>query len=262
MNAPFDTTTKPKAVPLKVNVPAVKSAKVPAPKVKREWREFDDFIALAETLKSRVDGLWKHVEAIPDVFDDDDDEQPSAIALANAMYILRGEKLDERRMREFDELLEYFEREELYEPTKGKKMTPDLLGCHNDRVISRRVVSEQVGMLIGSFPNAGPHSPEVYTRMLIEEIIAAKPSAVALEACCREIRRTKTFIPTVAEVLKVLRDQMEKWESQRLDIIEWDQERWRKMLSDKLQEAKKRWPEIAQKAEAFDAKSRKESKNC
>ena len=72
--------------------------------------------------------------------------------------------------------------------------------------LRRRVVEEQVALLLGSFPNAVPHNPKVYTGMLVEEIVAAEPSAVALEAACREIRRTKNFLPTPAEMLKILRE--------------------------------------------------------
>jgi hypothetical protein len=41
--------------------------------------------------------------------------------------------------------------------------------------------------------------------MLIEEIAAADPSAVALEAACRRLRRNCTFLPSIGEVLKALR---------------------------------------------------------
>jgi hypothetical protein len=61
--------------------------------------------------------------------------------------------------------------------------------------------------LIGGFPNASPHAPEVYTRLLVEEIVAANPDAVALEATCREIRRTKTFAPSIPELRNLLIDQ-------------------------------------------------------
>jgi hypothetical protein len=86
--------------------------------------------------------------------------------------------------------------------------------------ITRRVVAEEVAMLIGSFPNANPTSPKVYVRMLIEEIMAANPSFVALEGTCRELRRTKTFAPTIAEVLEVLRKQEECWSEQHGYILD------------------------------------------
>jgi hypothetical protein len=45
--------------------------------------------------------------------------------------------------------------------------------------LTRRAVAEQVALLVGSYPNALPHSPEVYTRMLVEEILAADTDAHA-----------------------------------------------------------------------------------
>jgi hypothetical protein len=59
---------------------------------------------------------------------------------------------------------------------------------------------------IGAYPNAGPHSPEIYIPRIIEEIVAAEPCAIALEAACRRLVRTCKFPPTVVEVLEALRE--------------------------------------------------------
>ncbi len=73
--------------------------------------------------------------------------------------------------------------------------------------LKRRVISEQVAALIGSFPNCGPHNPQTYAGMLTNEIAAADPDAITLEATCRIVRRTKNFAPTIAEVLEILKEQ-------------------------------------------------------
>ena len=66
-------------------------------------------------------------------------------------------------------------------------------------------------MLVGSFPNAGPHDAQGYTRMLIEEIYASEPGACVLESACRRIRRTMKFPPSIAEFLKVLDEEGSRW---------------------------------------------------
>ena len=183
---------------LRAAVPALKAApKLPATS-KHQWRDFDDFTHCAEVLVWRYDEKlggkwWKWCE-------------DSTLAM----------------IAEFNAGLEFFNREDFYQRTKVAKR--DLLNRHTHRQLTRRVVSEQVGLLIGSFPNGVPNSPEVYTRMLIEEIFAANPSAVALEATCREIRRTKTFVPAVAEVLKVLKERAEWWKDadETVDCMEDD----------------------------------------
>jgi hypothetical protein len=73
--------------------------------------------------------------------------------------------------------------------------------------------------------------------MLIEEIVAANPSASALEATCRQIRRTLRFAPTIAELLGVLRQQHEAW-SDRLHILEDDVAYWREQLTERVAQAK------------------------
>jgi hypothetical protein len=88
---------------------------------------------------------------------------------------------------------EFYEREEQYEAK----------GDNTKWRLSRRVVCEQVSALLGSFPNA-PQVPEVYTRRIIEELVAANPSAVQLEAACRRLVRNCTVVPSVAEALKAI----------------------------------------------------------
>jgi hypothetical protein len=61
--------------------------------------------------------------------------------------------------------------------------------------------------------NQTPQNPKLYSRMLIEEIIAARPNACALEATCREIRRTQKLLPSGPKVLEILRRQMERWDA-------------------------------------------------
>ena len=178
----------PKCKALDVKVPAIRSARVPA-KPKREYRDFDDYVRAAELLDRYAAYAY-----------DEEKQEGRWIRHETALAVYR----------EWDAAFEHFERDDQYEQTKHKK--PDLLGAHTDRVIKQRFVSEQAAIPIGSFPNANPSSPEMYLRMLVEEIIAANPRASALEATCRHIRRTATWLPTVAEFLKVLRTEMERWE--------------------------------------------------
>src|SRR5262245_30453033 len=105
----------------------------------------------------------------------------------------RCKNLDDR----FEIGFRYFERAELY------------AGDYDE--LKRHVVAQHIAILLGAYPNAGPHNPEIYTRVLVEDVHAAKPSASALEATCRKLRRTSKFVPTVAELLAVLAEEKERW---------------------------------------------------
>lgn len=102
--------------------------------------------------------------------------------------------------------------------------------------LKRDVISEQVAVLIGSFPNAGPHNPQTYTGMLTNEIAAADPCAISLEAACRAIRRTKKFVPTIAEVLEVLEQESSKIAdlSEAVDLDNW--KHWNEQIAEHLAE--------------------------
>lgn len=193
---------KKKSAALTANAPTVKSAKVPAVKAKGEYFEFDAYAEAGRIMLSRIDDLMEHKR----VFLVDDLQH---------WYD------------EFAAGREVFERDELYRERKTSR--PNLTGCWTLREITRRVVTEKVGLLLASFPNASPGNGEGYVGMLIEEIVAANPSASALEATCRELRRSKNFAPSIAEMLKELRTQTESWDECLYlwedDIGHWEQRR-------------------------------------
>jgi hypothetical protein len=68
----------------------------------------------------------------------------------------------------------------------------------------KKEIAGHLALLVGSFPNAGSADRTIYGRMLCEEIAADQASISDLEAACRQIRRTSTFLPTIAEVLKAI----------------------------------------------------------
>jgi hypothetical protein len=169
-----------KSAPLVANVPVVKSAKLPA---KLEWRAFDDFARIAQSLAGR----WN-------------DDKDKWVGVDNPHTY--------KSLVKFFAAVQAFNRPEFYQETE---LRPNLLDCWTPHQIRRDVVSDQIGLLIGGFPNGTPNSPEVYTKLMIEEIVAANPSMIALEATCRKIRRTKKFLPAIVEVLDILREQAAWW---------------------------------------------------
>jgi hypothetical protein len=84
--------------------------------------------------------------------------------------------------------------------------------------ITKGRVAKHIALLIGSFPNANPADPETYTKMLIEEVVAAAPTVTALEAACRKVRRTAKFLPTISEVLAAIKEEQRAWD-ERWDAI-------------------------------------------
>ena len=101
-----------------------------------------------------------------------------------------------QRVRKFDADWQFYERDDLYEKS--------------ERVLTRRFIGEQFALMLACI-NQKPQDKKLYARMMVEEVIAANPRAVTLEATSREIRRTKTYLPSVAELLNVLHPQEEKW---------------------------------------------------
>jgi hypothetical protein len=187
----------------------VKSAPVPTRRP-REYIEFDEFVDKADTILRTVNRIRKVCEGLTG----GNEPAPTKanmeldMELAEA-YLREWTTKAPAALTEFKQLMDWYNRKELYEPeTKGGRL-------------SKRVVSESMGLLLASVPNSNVGSPEVFAQMMIEEVYAAEPSACTLESACRHIRRTiKKFGPSIADVLAALEEQNERWSDRWLIIRE------------------------------------------
>lgn len=80
------------------------------------------------------------------------------------------------------------------------KITRDLLGEAPNKTKNRMLLS----VMIDSFPNARPHSPEVYFEVLADQILEEGFPPVAVAAGCNQIVRSQTFLPPTAEVITII----------------------------------------------------------
>lgn len=189
---------RPKAMSLKANVPAIRSAVVkPAPPA---YAEFDRFAELADKLAEAHRQIDKVLEALVLC-----DEAPNDLArdIERAERHLKDRPKLEKLLARFKAAEKFYDRDELYEQRYVDDDHPQMIG--------EKFVSDQLTLLVGAFPNSVPHSPEVFTKMLFEEVKAYNPHAIILESACRVLRREKNFVPTVAEMLKALKEEDARW---------------------------------------------------
>jgi hypothetical protein len=73
-----------------------------------------------------------------------------------------------------------------------------------NRPASRAEIAQHLLILVGAFPNTARADLKLFSRVLAEDVASAQPSAIVLERACRRIRRTATFVPTIAEVLAAI----------------------------------------------------------
>ncbi|MBI2719555.1 MAG: hypothetical protein HY245_03940 [Rhizobiales bacterium] len=62
-------------------------------------------------------------------------------------------------------------------------------------------VRDHILQLIGAFPNGRPPDPKTYIDLMVADAIATNLPDAAVEVGCVKLRRTKTFLPTIAEFL-------------------------------------------------------------
>ena len=71
---------------------------------------------------------------------------------------------------------------------------------------------------MGSFPTSKIPEPEIFVRALMDDVMALDPSFVEMESTCRELRKTKKFMPSISEVIEELEKQQELWD-RRSDVV-------------------------------------------
>jgi hypothetical protein len=183
-----------KTATLESNAVAVVKSEAPAKPPEREYSDFDSWLADGELLAANYARLWEEQARLAGLCTDLKDGNYIRIDEHTLWVNWPGLKgIVSKRIERFDTGCKHYNRAALYSRRADG----------SERIL-RRVVSEQIALLIGAYPNAVPHNPKIYVRLLVEEIVAAAPSAVALESACRIIRRTKKFPPTIEEMLSLL----------------------------------------------------------
>jgi hypothetical protein len=73
-------------------------------------------------------------------------------------------------------------------------------------------VQEQLVLLAGVFPSSNGPDPRVFAPLLPKDVKAAGPSLIALVAACCRLRRTRKWLPTIADVLEAIGEEEARWQ--------------------------------------------------
>jgi hypothetical protein len=79
-------------------------------------------------------------------------------------------------------------------------------------------IKREIGGLIACFPSQADVS--IFVAFAVEEVATELPTVFALVAACRELRRTKTFRPSIAEIIEALQTKKGSWIRSIVDIVD------------------------------------------
>ncbi len=90
-----------------------------------------------------------------------------------------------------------------YSPLMTFEDLPALIEALEDALLPapEDAVRQSCAMIVGSFPQAQPGAPEIYTGGMLQEL--SEFPADILEATVREVRRTLKFLPAISEVYEI-----------------------------------------------------------
>lgn len=81
------------------------------------------------------------------------------------------------------------------------------------------VVAARIAVLVGAFPSGAPSDPAVYLKVMMEHVSSVETlSLPALDAAIWEAIGTLKFIPSVSELLVILKRQNEQWRRRLMAI--------------------------------------------
>jgi hypothetical protein len=119
--------------------------------------------------------------------------------IAAAKKIATLNQLDQATLAQCEAALQRFDPETNYEDDGQGNLKPS-------------VIAARIAVLVGSFPNGAPSDPAVFVRMLIDAVSSVEYlSLPTLDAAIWEIVETKKFVPTISEVLEIVRKQQSGW---------------------------------------------------
>jgi hypothetical protein len=77
-------------------------------------------------------------------------------------------------------------------------------------------IKQAIGGLIACYPTQADVA--IFVAFAIEEVAVELPSVYTLAAACRELRRTKTFRPSIAEIIEALNARQSSWIRSIVDL--------------------------------------------
>jgi len=141
---------------------------------------------------------------------------------------------------------------ERFDPADNCEQDDDL-----EDVLKTAPIAARLGVMIGSFMNSTPQSPELFMRAMVEQVADINGLTVpALETACREIVRTEKW-PDIPKVVAVVTDHVHEWGNRRFALIWAERTRLAliPILIEREQKKKKEEQERAFNAALSEAKS-------
>lgn len=87
---------------------------------------------------------------------------------------------------------------------------PDDWRDQNGRPLKSEI-AKMLAIHMGSIPMPSNIDVAVFTRVLLDDVMALAPSFYELESACRELRTTKDWHPSIAEVITAIKKQQSEW---------------------------------------------------
>jgi hypothetical protein len=72
----------------------------------------------------------------------------------------------------------------------------------DDSPAGKDEIATELMRLVACFPNATRANLKIYSEQLAEDVISVSPGRIVLRLAMRNLRRTSTFLPSIAEALK------------------------------------------------------------
>ncbi len=162
-------------------------------------------------------------------------------------------------IQEAERVLEEFEMMGSHHSLKSGRLQKDWDECcpeswwpeDSDRPVYSEV-AKMITILMGSFPTSKIPEPEIFVRALMDDVMALDPSFVEMESTCRELRKTKKFMPSVSEVIEELEEQKKLWD-RRSEVVGYLEE-WYDDLRPAIAKAKAKEEQRVKEAEERRAK--------
>jgi hypothetical protein len=167
-------------------------------------RSLKQFAAKADSIVWRYDVLDNLLDDVRQLIEATKNRE---LLIADAKRAATLDKHDKTLLAWCEAALERFDPEDNYEIDDGE--------YH----LKPSVVAARIAVLVGAFPAGAPSDPAVYLKVMMEHVCSVEAlSLVALDAAIWEAVGTLKFIPSVSELMVIVKRQKERWHKRFMAI--------------------------------------------
>jgi len=171
-------------------------------------RSLNELAAKADHIARRYEQIDKLLDALREKLEATTDRELIDQLIADARRTVALDDRDKTLLVWCEAAMQRFDPDDAYEIDDDERW-----------LLKPSVVAPRITVLVGAFPSGSPPDPAVYLKVMMEHVCSDKAlSLIELDAAIWEATGTLKFIPSVGELMVIVKRQDKQWHKRLLAV--------------------------------------------